>query len=176
MSTGAVSLRVAVLTCLACMPLLGCADRHDPTGLNGQQGLAPRTDVATQTSVSFTVGTLILTGLDPQFPDSRLRFTATLIGPVAGDLVGTADLLLKAQVDGPGGSGPVSGTLAIHTAAGEWQGNLAGYFVGAGPGVGSQLFSRVNLHGPDGAKLAAECDETSAPSEFLVCTGEILRP
>lgn len=174
MNTGAVSLRAAVLACLAGMPLFGCADRPGPSALDGLR--APRLDAATREPVSFTIGTLVLTGIDLQFPDSRLHFTATLTGPVGGDLVGTADLVLKAQVDGPGGSGPVSGTLSIQTSDGTWHGDLTGYFVGAGPTVGSQLFSRVVLHGPDEAKLSAECDETSAPSEFLVCTGEILRP
>ena len=40
----------------------------------------------------------------------------------------------------------------------------------------AQLFSKVNLHGPDQQKLNAVCDETTPESEVVLCTGQILAP
>ena len=55
-----------------------------------------------------------------------------------------------------------------------WAGTLTGHFVSGAPEAGIQLFSQVVLHGPDNQLLKAECDETTATSETLVCTGTIV--
>ena len=78
---------------------------------------------------------------------------------------------------GPG-IAQVWGTLAITTDDGVWEGNFTGDFV-FDPELSEwnpQLFSSVNLHGPDGRKLKAECDETSAESEIVACVGTIHSP
>ena len=68
------------------------------------------------------------------------------------------------------------GVVTINAVDGSWEGNLTGVFIfdPAQSEINAQLFSRINLHGPEGQKLKAVCDETSAESEVLACTGEIL--
>ena len=53
---------------------------------------------------------------------------------------------------------------------------MTGNFQSGLPALGIQLFSQITLHGPNNALLKAECDETTAISETLACTGEILSP
>lgn len=103
---------------------------------------------------------------------------------VTGDLVGTAQMILNSNWDadlwwgtGPG-RGSTWGVLAIDNGGEIWEGNITGEFV-LFPDIdpwNPQLFSKINLHGPDGRKLKAVCDETSPVSEIVACTGEILRP
>jgi hypothetical protein len=165
-------LRVAVASLLA-LTAVGCTDYNSPTNLDE----LPQSYSATRTAVEFTIGRLTLLGLNPAFPDGRLHLRdVRLSGPVSGDLTGTAQLVLNANLDSPGGSGPAWGTVAITTSTGEWHGNLVGTFLAGDPGPPIQLFSRVVLHGPAGQKLMAECNETSSTSETLVCSGEILNP
>lgn len=104
---------------------------------------------------------------------------------VTGDLVGTAQMILNSNWDadmwwwtGEEGRGSTWGVLTIDNGGEIWKGNLTGQFVlPAGSQTGNpQLFSRINLHGPDGQKLKAVCDETSPDSEVVACTGEILGP
>lgn len=104
---------------------------------------------------------------------------------VTGDLVGTAQMTLNANWDadlwlftGEAGRGSAWGVLTIDNGGEIWEGNLAGQQVlPAGSLTGnSQLLSRINLHGPDGQKLKAVCNETSPESEVIACTGEILSP
>ncbi len=169
------SVRTGALAALLSSLAWACGETRDVTGVLGANALpAAHASAAARIAVTFTVGPLMLTGIDRQTPDSRLHLQATLHGSVTGDLAGSADVYLDGKLDGPGGSGPVAGTMAISTADGQWQGNLTGEFVGAYPAPGMQLLSRVVLHGDGQQLLTAECDETSATSETLVCTGEIL--
>jgi hypothetical protein len=100
---------------------------------------------------------------------------------VSGDLQGTAKLVVNANWDEGSwwgtdiGRASVWGVLTIAATDGLWAGNLVGEFVfdPAWQVWSAQLFSRINLHGPDGQKLKAICDETSAESEVLACGGEI---
>ena len=132
---------------------------------------------AVQSETDFIIGPLALIAITRQFPDGRVNLRdLTLTGPVSGDLSGTASLVLNANLDAPGGSGPAWGEITVVTAAGVWHGTVVGNFQSARPAPGIQLFSRVILHGPEGQKLTAVCNETSATSETLVCSGEILSP
>lgn len=103
---------------------------------------------------------------------------------VDGDLAGTAEMILNSNWDKDAwwatgaGRGSTWGVLSIMTDAGTWEGSLTAEFV-FDPALSSwnaQLFSTINLHGPNGRKLKADCDETSAESEILACSGEILNP
>jgi hypothetical protein len=136
------------------------------------------TDVAfsaTVTEVGFTVGPFTLTAISRITPDGRFHLRDVgLNGPVSGDLAGTANVVLQANLDQPGGSGPAWGTMTITEADGTvWQGGLTGSFLGFGPGQ-IQLFSDVVLHGPDQQVVTAACNETTATSETLICSGELL--
>ena len=103
---------------------------------------------------------------------------------VTGDLEGTARMLLNSNWDaelwwatGPG-RGSTWGVVSIMTGDETWEGNLTGEFA-LFPDISDwnpQLFSKINLHGSDGKKLKAVCDETSPESEVIACTGEILSP
>jgi hypothetical protein len=164
---------VAAVASLLAVAAVGCTGDNALTNVNE---VSPDYS-ATRTAVKFTIGPLVITGLTTKFPDGRLHFRDIMLsGPVSGDLVGTARLTLNANLDSPGGSGPAWGKVTIVTSAGEWQGNLVGTFDGSAPGPGIQLFSRIVLQGPGGQKLRADCNETSATSETLVCRGEILNP
>lgn len=103
---------------------------------------------------------------------------------VEGGLEGTADVVLNANFDKASwwGTGPgrasTWGTVSIQSDGGAWEGTLTGEFI-FDPVLSdwnAQLFSKINLSGPDGQKLRADCDETSAESEVLACVGEILSP
>lgn len=103
---------------------------------------------------------------------------------VAGDLEGTAEMVLNANFDeaswlGTGlGRASVFGDLSILTGAGNWEGSFTGEFI-FDPALSdwnAQLFSKINLKGPNGQKIKADCDETSAESEILACVGEVLNP
>jgi hypothetical protein len=167
------SLRVAAVTSLLAVAAVGCTNDNAVTNVDQ---LSPDLS-ATRTAVEFTVGPLALSGITRHFPDGRLHLRDVLLsGPVSGDLSGTAQLTLNANLDRPGGTGPAWGQVTIVTSGGQWQGNLVGTFVTGAPGPGIQLFSRLVLHGPGGQKLTTECNETSATSETLECTGEILSP
>jgi hypothetical protein len=130
----------------------------------------------TTSATSLTIGPLVLSSIDPSFSGPNWHFRdAVLTGAVTGSLAGTAVVTLHANLDGLPGSGPAWGTVKIVTAGGDiWEGALTGHFLGAPDGI--QLFSQVVLHGPDQQTLRAECDETSAPSEILVCSGSTLKP
>jgi hypothetical protein len=103
---------------------------------------------------------------------------------VTGDLVGTAHMVLNSNWDadiwwatGPG-RGSTWGALTIDNGGEIWEGKITGEFV-LFPDLhpwNPQLFSKINLHGPDGRKLKAACDETSPESEVVACTGEVLSP
>jgi hypothetical protein len=166
-------LRVVAIASLLAVAALGCTDDNAPTNVNE---LSPNHS-ATRTPVEFTVGPLVLSGITPAFPDGRVHFRDIMLsGPVSGDLVGTAQLTLNANLDSPGGSGPAWGKVVIVTSGGVWQGTLVGTFDGGAPGPAIQIFSQVLLHGPSRQKHRADCNETSATSEMLVCVGEILNP
>jgi len=103
---------------------------------------------------------------------------------VEGDVEGTAEVVLNANFDEGSwlltepGRATAWGAVSIQTADGVWEGNLTGEFLfdPAQHDWNAQLFSKINLHGPDGKKLKAVCDETSAESEILACSGTILSP
>ena len=104
---------------------------------------------------------------------------------VAGDVEGTAEMVLNGNFDEEswyGGEVPgkarVWGEVTVYAADGTWTGNLTGLFIldPAQSTWNPQLFSKINLHGPDGQKLKAVCDETTAESEVVACAGEVLSP
>jgi len=103
---------------------------------------------------------------------------------VTGDLVGTAEMVLNSNWDADmwwatgAGRGSTWGVLTIDNGGEIWEGIITGEFVlFADSETGNpQLFSKINLHGPDGQKLKAVCDETSPDSEVVACTGEIHSP
>lgn len=103
---------------------------------------------------------------------------------VTGGIEGTAVMMVNANWDEGSwwGTEPgwarTWGTVAINVSGEIWEGNFTGIFDfdPAESILSAQLFSRINLHGPDGQKLKAVCDETSAESEVLACDGEILDP
>jgi hypothetical protein len=152
------------------------------TNVGCGEGLVESNDVngsasfeATRTAIEFTVGRLTLNGIQVLRPDGRFHLRDVMLsGPASGDVVGTVNVTLNANLDRPGGSGPAWGTMTIVTTNGDvWQGALTGSFQGFGPGA-IQLFSHVVLNGPDQQLLKAACNETTPTSETLVCSGEIL--
>lgn len=144
-------------------------------------------NTAVKTEVTFTVAvTEFVSGdfLDAgksgrgKMRDFHLTFEVT------GDVEGVAQLVLNSNWDAPSwwatGPGRASawGELSVMTDNGTWTGNLTGEFV-FDPDLhpwNAQLFSKVNLHGPDQQKLKAICDETTPESEVMLCTGQILAP
>lgn len=166
------SIRIPVMAAsLLALATAGCRDEALPTGVSEQ---TPSFS-ATTTPVAFTVGRLTLNAMSVLRPDGRFHLRdVALSGPVSGDVTGTAQVTLEANLDKPGGSGPAWGTMTIVTTGGDvWQGALVGNFQGYGPGA-IQLSSRVVLNGPEQQSLRAECNETTPTSETLVCSGEIL--
>ena len=164
------SMRMAAVSLLSLM--VGCSGDSALPTLTGP--ITNRSGV--RASTSFTVGPLQLTGIQVAFPSDRLHFrNATFTAAVSGDLSGTAAVTLNANLDNFVGSGPGWGTMSIVTTSGDvWAGSLTGHFVSGAPEVAIQLFSRVDLHGPNGQLIKAECDETTPSSETLACTGEIV--
>jgi len=170
--------------------LVACSDTNPVGPLAELDQLNPLNapNAAVKAPVSFTMavtvfGDAFMRDLGQSgrglFRDFQLTFDVT------GDLVGTAQMTLNGNWDadmwlwtGEEGRGSAWGVLTIDNGGEIWEGNLTGEFVlPAGSETGNgQLFSKVNLHGPDGQKLKAVCDETSPDSEVVACTGEILNP
>jgi len=164
----------AVATVFA-VSLVGCGSDAIDRVIAPLQPGAPRFSSATATS--FTIGPLNITGIEQRFPDGRWQFRdATLIGAVAGGITGSAQVTLNSNMNQFAGSGPAWGTVTIATNTGQtWQGSLTGHFLTGLPDQpGIQLFSNVVLHGPGSQTLRAECNETTAISETLVCMGDIV--
>lgn len=153
---------VAAITLTVCMRVaVGRAMAHNDEG---------------RTPVQFSMGPLGIGGISMSFPGGNWHLRDVLLsGPVTGDVAGSANMTVNANLDGILGSGPAWGTVTITTASGDlWHGTFAGRFESGAPD-GIQLFSRIVLHGPDEQTLRAQCDETSVTSETLACTGEISR-
>jgi hypothetical protein len=148
--------------------LVACSGDRTASDLTGVP--AGRSARAAQTS--FVVGPLGISGIAMSFPGGNWHLRdVTLSGPVSGELAGTADVVLNADMDEFLGSGPAWGTMRIVTSGGDvWAGNLQGHFENGAPN-GIQLFSSVVLHGANGQLIRAECDETTVTSETLDCTG-----
>ncbi len=175
---------VRLLPILALLGAVACTDVMQPQ-MDEQPLFA--VNAAAKTDVTFTMA---VTGFgDAYFADpgrsgrGKIR-NYQIFFEVAGDLEGTAEMVLNSNWDkaawwatGPG-RGSTWGVLSIMTDGGTWEGNLTAEFVfdPTQSDWNAQLFSTINLHGPDGRKLKAACDETSAESEVLACTGEILSP
>jgi hypothetical protein len=175
MSSHSVGLRGrAFITVSAVSLLAGCGtDAVDRVSAPLAPGTPPLSIV---TAASFAIGPLSITGIEQHFPDGRWQFrNATLVGPVTGDITGSALVTLNLNSDQFVGSGPAWGTVSITTNTGQtWQGSLTGYFLTGLPDQpGIQLFSHVVLHAPSSQTLRAECDETTAISETLVCTVDV---
>jgi hypothetical protein len=151
---------------------LGCSEGHDPVSVAATRPAF----LFARTPVTFTVGPLALAGIEVSTPGGNLHFRDILLsGAVNGDLEGTADITLNADLDGLG-NGPAWGTMTITAGTDVWQGDLVGHFQGDLP-TGILLSSQVTLHGPRQQLLKAECDEIPpANSETLACTGEIVDP
>ena len=168
---------------------LACSDTGltqpsaDPVDLRALH--APKAAVKTQVSFSMEVSVFG----DAMFKDLGQSGRGMirdyyLTFDVTGDLVGTAQMILNSNWDADmwsataPGRGSTWGVLTIDNGGEIWEGNITGEFVLL-PDLhpwNPQLFSKINLHGPDGQKLKAVCDETSPESEILACTGEILSP
>ena len=175
---------VRLFVILALLGVTACTDITQPQ--MDQEPLFAMNGAA-KTDVTFT---MIVTGFgDAYFADpgksgrGKIRDYHVFFD-VEGDVEGTAAMVLNSNWDeaawwatGPG-RGSTWGVLTIMTDGGTWEGNLTAEFVfdPAQSDWNAQLFSRINLHGPNGQKLKAECDETSAESEVLACSGEILSP
>ena len=170
--------RVALSFLVLAVTLVSCTEGSPTAPPNTLQRTPGGASLeAAQSETDFTIGPLALLAITRQFPDGRVHLRdLTLSGPVTGELTGTASLVLNANLDAPGGTGPAWGEITITTAEGDWHGTVVGNFESARPAPGIQLFSRVILHGPDGQKLTAECNETTATSETLVCSGVTLSP
>ena len=160
---------VAAVAALFATAILGCTTDHALTDV-GAASPAFRRVYTALAQATFTVGPLVITGIDQTFPGQNWHLRDVLLsGPVSGDLSGTAYLSLNANLDGILGSGPAWGTMTIVTADGdEWIGELTGHFASGAP-LGIQLFSRVILRGDHGQTFEVECDETSVTSETLIC-------
>jgi hypothetical protein len=163
--------------CLAAITMLGvfaagCGDSRDPVSVVSRRS----TSSLAESSVTFTVGPLALSALSASTPGHNLHLRdVALAGAVTGDVVGTANFLLNADLDGMG-NGPTWGTVTITSGADVWQGNFSGHFLGDLP-VGILLSSQVTLHGPDQQLLKAECDEIPpSSSETLACSGTSQSP
>lgn len=176
---------IRLLPLVTLLVAAACADTVQPR--LDEQPLFSSVNAATTTDVAFTMAVTefgSLSAKDAGRSGRGMIRNYHLTFDVQGDLEGTAQMVLNANVDanfwwyaGPGVA-PTWGTLAVSTADGTWEGNLTGEFV-YDPAVNpmaEQLFSKVTLHGPDGQTLRAQCDETSPESEVVACTGEILDP
>jgi hypothetical protein len=180
--------RLFVLPTLAL--LAACSDTNpvQPAAELDQMIVLNAPNAAVKAPVSFSMavsefGGLFMKGLGQSGRGMIRDFHLTF--DVTGDLVGTAQMILNANWDadmwsltGEEGGGRAWGVLTIDNGGEIWEGNLTGEFVlPAGSVTGNgQLLSTINLHGPDGQKLKADCDETAPESEVLACTGEILSP
>ncbi|MGW8265572.1 MAG: hypothetical protein ACWGSQ_04340 [Longimicrobiales bacterium] len=172
---------------LSIMALLGAAACTDVTQPKLDEGALFAMNGAARTNVVFTMAVTDFGGIfwkDLGRSSRAMVRDDEIFFEVSGDVVGTATILLNANCDegtwwgtGPGRAS-AWGAVSIETAAGVWEGNLTGEFIfdPAQSDWNAQLFSKVNLHGPDGQKLKAVCNETSAESEVLACSGVILGP
>ncbi|MGW8321548.1 MAG: hypothetical protein ACWGSD_08355 [Thermodesulfobacteriota bacterium] len=170
-----------VVACADTNPVQPVAELNQLNPLN-----APNAAVKTPVSFSMAVsefGEIFMKDLGRSGRGMIRDFHLTF--DVTGDLVGTAQMILNANWDadmwlwtGEEGRGTAWGVLTIDNNGEIWEGNLTGEFVlPAGSETGNgQLLSKINLHGPNGQKLKAVCDETSPDSEVVACTGEILSP
>jgi len=176
--------RIRLLPALALVALASCADITSP-----QTDLLPQFAMngATRTEVAFTMTVTDFGGFyakDLGLSGRAMLRDYEIYFDVAGDVEGTSEVVLNANFDEGSwwgtepGKARAWGVVTINTADGTWEGNITGVFVfdPAQSDWNAQLFSRINLHGPDGQKLKAVCDETSAESEVLACDGEILDP
>jgi hypothetical protein len=159
--------RLALVAALPFLASLGCGREEAPTSVVVG---SPAFSVE-RTPQTFTVGPLALGGIEFLVPGGNLHIRdALLSGPVTGEMVGTADITLNADLDGLG-NGPAFGKVTITTSGGVWEGSLTGHFQGDLP-TGILLTSRVTLHGPGQQLLKAECDEIPpSDSETLACSG-----
>jgi hypothetical protein len=169
---------------LAVLVAFGCTDVTEPE-------MTPDSPVANRAAVRVEANfTMTVTGFGDYFIKEMGKSGRGLVRDyqvlfdASGDLVGSGELILNANYDPPSwwltgpGVAPTWGTVTFSTDDGVWAGNLTGEFV-FDPALhpwNPQLFSKVNLHGPDGAKFKGVCDETSPESEVLACSGEILSP
>ncbi len=175
---------VRLLPILALLGAVGCTDIMQPQ-IDPQPQLSA--SAAVRTDVAFTMA---VTGFGDMYLADVGRSGRGMVRDyqiffaVEGDLEGSAEMVLNSNWDeaswwatGPG-RGSTWGVLSITTAGGTWEGNLTAEFVfdPTQSDWNAQLFSAINLHGPDGQKLKAACDETSAESEVLACIGRILAP
>ena len=170
----------AATLCISTLLLASCQDT-DLTGVDRRQApplAGAMASSAQQGTMSFTIGPLVITGIEQKFPSDNWHLRdVQLTGPVSGDLTGQANMSLNANLDGFIGSGPAWGTVSVVSTTGDvWEGSFTGKFQSGLPALGIQLFASVVLRGPEQQKLKVECDETTATSETLVCTGEVLRP
>jgi hypothetical protein len=169
---------LAVFGALACTDTMQPQPEPDPLfGMNGSAKTNVAFDMAATTFGNIFWKELGRSGR-VMVRDYEVFFEVT------GDVVGSAAMILNANCDegtwwatGPGRAS-AWGVVSIETAAGVWEGNLTGEYIfdPAQSDWNAQFFSKINLHGPDGQKLKAVCDETSAESEILGCVGEILSP
>jgi hypothetical protein len=174
-------LRLQAVAALLAVAALGCTDDNALTKVSGPSPNSSVTNSGaanssiTWTPIEFTVGPLVITGIDQSFPGDNWHLRdIQLSGPVTGGLSGNASITLNANLDAVLGSGPAWGTVRIVTTGEDvWQGTLTGTFQSGAP-LGIQLFSQAFLRGPDNQTLKAECNETSVTSETLACTGKIL--
>ena len=175
---------IGMVTALA-LTVGGCRD-SSPVGLTSPL-LASRTSApgriaaseSPRTQTTFVVGPLVISGIDLRFPGDRWQFRdALLSGPVTGGLSGNASVVLNGNFDSFAGSGQAWGSMTITTTSGDvWQASLTGdWKTGLPDAVAIQLLSHMVLRGPNAQTLKAECDETTATSETLLCTGALLSP
>jgi hypothetical protein len=165
--------RLSIAVSVALVATADCSrDDAGPTELRPLPQ-SPDRDAA-MAPIQFTVGPLTISGIDMSFPGGRWHFReATLSGPVSGDLTGTAEVTLNANLDALPGSGPEFGTMSISTTdGGEWHGSITGDFqVGDGT---IQLFGHAVLQSPANAAAKVSCIETTPTSETLACTGTLI--
>ncbi len=155
-----------------------CSDGPTQPRADADLPLALIPSASASMAVDFTLGPLV-PGSAPSaaVPGSSGRFhfrDFLLLGPVAGDLVGSVEIVLNgnlsAFVFAPGSEGPLWGTVKITTAEGIWSGELTGEL------VNQQGFSDMVLQGPAQQTIRASCAETTPTSETNVCTGELVSP
>lgn len=176
--------RIRFLPALALVAATACTDITSP-----QPELQPQFAMngAARTEVAFTMAVTGFGGFyskDLGLSGRAMLRDYEIFFDVAGDLEGTSEVVLNANFDEGSwwgtepGKARAWGVVTIEADGDTWEGNITGVFVfdPAQSDWNAQLLSKINLHGPDGKKLKAVCDETSAESEILACEGEILDP
>lgn len=158
---------------------VACGEGITEPRQDGDLPLALLPSAAATMAVDFTIGPLVPTDAPATtFPGSSGRFhfrDFPLVGPVSGDLVGDAEVMVNANLSAfifaPGAEGPAWGTVRITTSEGVWSGSYTGEF------IGQQGFMRdLVLQGPAQQTIKASCAETTPTSETQDCSGELLRP